>query len=76
MNSALDAIICIDTEGMITFWNPAGPEKIFGWKEAEVMGSRHSDTIIPEALEKCMRAGSKKYLKTGEAPGIECIAGT
>ena len=38
MNSALDAIICIDTEGLITVWNPQA-EKIFGWKEEEIRGS-------------------------------------
>jgi len=34
MNSALDAIICIDTAGAITVWNPQA-EKLFGWEEEE-----------------------------------------
>ncbi|MGG9961967.1 PAS domain S-box protein [Ferruginibacter sp. SUN106] len=72
MNSALDAIICIDTEGMITFWNPQA-EKVFGWKEAEVMGSRLSDIIIPEAFRKMHEGGIKKYLKTGEAPALNVL---
>ncbi len=47
MNAALDAIVCIDTQGMITFWNPQA-EQIFGWKQEEVMGKRLSSIIIPE----------------------------
>src|SRR5882762_3058652 len=37
MNAALDAIICIDANENIIFWNPQA-EKIFGWTEEEVKG--------------------------------------
>jgi len=46
MDSALDAIICINNEGFITVWTPQA-EKIFGWKEQEVLGKSLSQTIIP-----------------------------
>ena len=48
MNAALDAIVCIDTDGIVTFWNPQA-EEIFGWKQDEAMGKRLSSIIIPEA---------------------------
>ncbi|CAN5686930.1 hypothetical protein BH11BAC1_BH11BAC1_12380 [soil metagenome] len=65
MNGALDAIISIDTDGNITFWNPKA-ETIFGWKEAEVMGQQLSELIIPEQFRKHHKEGMKHYLDTGE----------
>jgi PAS domain S-box-containing protein len=65
MNAALDAIICIDTAGAITFWNPQA-EKIFGWREDEVIGKVLSATIIPEPYRAMHDKGLKEYLKTGK----------
>jgi PAS domain S-box-containing protein len=63
MNSALDAIVCIDTKGCITVWNPQA-EKIFGWSEQEVKGRRLSETIIPEQYRSLHEAGLKRFLTT------------
>ena len=67
MNAALDAIICMDTKGLITFWNPQA-EEIFGWHEAEVMGKRLSEIIIPGEFREMHNNGIENYLNTGEAP--------
>jgi PAS domain S-box-containing protein len=67
MNSALDAIITIDHRGLITFWNPQA-EKIFGWKEAEVLGKRLSDNIIPSYHKKGHEKGMDHYNRTGKGP--------
>lgn len=72
MNAALDAIICMDTKGCITFWNPQA-EKIFGWKEGEVMGSVLSELVIPERHRKMHEQGMQKYLNTGDAPMLNKI---
>ena len=72
MNSALDAIVCMDTDGMITFWNPQA-EKIFGWHEDEVMGKKLSEIIIPPQFRNMHEAGIKKYLITGEAPVLNTL---
>jgi len=66
MNSALDAIICMDVEGNVTFWNPSA-EKIFGWLSNEIMGQKLSNYIIPENLRSMHDHGMNHYLKTGEA---------
>jgi len=66
MNSALDAIVCIDIDGCIIIWNPQA-EKTFGFTEAEVMGRRLSETIIPEQYRALHEAGLKRYLSTGQA---------
>jgi PAS domain S-box-containing protein len=65
MNSALDAIVCIDIKGCITVWNPQA-EKIFGWQEHEMKGRRLSETIIPEQYRSLHEAGLKRYLTSGE----------
>jgi PAS domain S-box-containing protein len=72
MNSALDAIICIDINGRITVWNPQA-EKIFGWKESAVRGSLLSETIIPHKYRAAHEAGLKRYLQTGEGPVLNQI---
>lgn len=72
MNSALDAIICIDKDGMITFWNPQA-EQIFGWSENEVMGNLLSAIIIPEKFRAMHDNGMKNYLKTGEGKALNVL---
>jgi PAS domain S-box-containing protein len=72
MNAALDAIICIDTEGMVTFWNPQA-EQIFGWKQEEVMGKRLSSIIIPEAYRSMHDQGMEQYKITGKGPALNIL---
>jgi PAS domain S-box-containing protein len=67
MDSALDAIICIDRTGHITTWNPQA-EKIFGWKQQEVLGRLLSETIIPFQYRAAHEAGLRHYLATGDGP--------
>jgi PAS domain S-box-containing protein len=67
MNASLDAIITINKKGIITFWNPQA-EKIFGWKEEEIVGRRLSETIIPVKYREMHEKGMKHYAKTGEGP--------
>ena len=62
MNSALDAIICMDVEGNVTFWNPSA-EKIFGWLSNEIMGQKLSNYIIPENFRSMHDHGMNHYLK-------------
>ena len=72
MNAALDAIICMDVQGNITFWNPQA-EKIFGWKETEVMGTGLLNLIVPERYRKLHHQGMNKYLETGNGPALNSI---
>lgn len=65
MNSALDAIICIDQEGRITVWNPQA-ENIFGWKQEEVKGRLLSETIIPHKYRATHEMGLRHFLDTGK----------
>lgn len=72
MSGALDAIICIDTNESITFWNHKA-EVIFGWKETEALGQQLSELIVPEPYRKYHREGMKHYLKTGEGRALNVL---
>ncbi len=65
ISSALDAIVCMNTSGIVTVWNPQA-EKIFGWKENEIIGRRMSETIVPEQHRPAHEKGMKNYMQSGE----------
>ncbi|MDP5093749.1 MAG: PAS domain S-box protein, partial [Polaribacter sp.] len=72
MNGALDAIVTIDTNETINFWNPQA-EVIFGWKAEEVMGKPIAEIVIPEPFRKYHVEGLKNYLKTGEGKALNVL---
>jgi PAS domain S-box-containing protein len=63
-SSALDAVIMIDDEGKVTFWNNAA-EHIFGYTSDEMMGKELHIIIAPERYRQKYKAGIKQFLKTG-----------
>ena len=69
MKAALDAIICIDKKGLVTFWNPQA-ERLFGWKEVEVIGQDLSTLIIPDGYRSRHNEGMKNYEKTKFGPAL------
>jgi PAS domain S-box-containing protein len=69
INSALSAVIVIDSSGMITDWNERA-EKIFGWTKSQVAGRELAATIIPVSFREAHRRGLKHFLTTGEGPAL------
>ena len=67
MNAALDAIITVDNQGKITFWNPQS-ERIFGWKKEEVLGKPIADFIITEEDKMEPQDGMKPNLESEHSP--------
>ncbi|MBF0271488.1 MAG: PAS domain S-box protein [Magnetococcales bacterium] len=65
LDTALDAIISIDTKGNILEFNKAA-EHIFGFRKSEVMGKDISEIIIPPEMREAHRLGLIRYLATGE----------
>jgi PAS domain S-box-containing protein len=67
VQSALDAVITMDAQGLITGWNPqAGP--IFGWSREDAIGRRLAETIIPPQYREAHNRGLQQFLATGEGP--------
>ena len=67
IESALDAIVAMNHEGLIVGFNPAA-ERMFGHRSADVMGRALADVVIPPALRERHRQGLARYLATGEGP--------
>lgn len=63
---APDAIIAINDNSLITYWNPKA-EEIFGWSSNEVLNRSLAEVIIPAAYRQEHEKGMKRYLATGEA---------
>jgi PAS domain S-box-containing protein len=67
VDTALDAVISMDSGGRITAWNTRA-EAIFGWPAPEVLGRSLAETIIPPARRDAHQRGLERYLATGEGP--------
>jgi len=67
VDTALDAVITMSTDGLITSWNSQA-EEVFGWTWEEAIGVRMSDLIIPRQYREAHEAGLRRYLETGEGP--------
>jgi PAS domain S-box-containing protein len=69
IDTALDAVIAIDREGVIRGWNPQA-EIIFGWKRAEALGRQAADLVIPERYRE-----SSQGLRVLRGPGASTVVG-
>jgi PAS domain S-box-containing protein len=65
--SAQDAIIMINNEGKICYWNAAA-EKIFGYPAQETLGLVLHDLLTPERYLDEFRKGFSYFKETGEGP--------
>jgi PAS domain S-box-containing protein len=66
VDTALDAVVTMDGEGIITGWNRQA-EATFGWTSEEAVGRSLSETIIPPGYRDSHLLGLHRYLATGEA---------
>jgi PAS domain S-box-containing protein len=66
LDSALDSIVTIDHEGLITEFNRAA-EHTFGYRREQVVGQRMADILISPSLRETHARGFARYLATGEA---------
>jgi PAS domain S-box-containing protein len=65
VDSALDAVVAMDADGVITEWNKQA-EETFGWTRAEALGRRMVDTIVPPGYRLSHQRGLEHFLRTGE----------
>ncbi len=68
-NSAQDAIIMMDPQGKISFWNPAA-EKILGYTKNEVSGKNLHQLIAPEKYMASHLKAFSEFHKTGQGNAV------
>lgn len=67
--SALDAIIMMNDQGQIAYWNPAA-ETLFGYRAEETIGRDLHAMIMPQRFAGDFRRGFEHYIQCGEGPTI------
>jgi len=65
INSALDAVVAMDHDGLIISWNPQA-EVIFGWSAGEVLGRKLWEVIIPPTYREAHERGHRHLMEAGE----------
>ncbi|NOX35472.1 MAG: PAS domain S-box protein [Deltaproteobacteria bacterium] len=64
-SSAQNAIIMIDNDGNVSFWNKAA-QRIFGWRTKEVMGKNLHKLIVPKRYHADHFGAFHHFRETGE----------
>ncbi|MFY9584917.1 MAG: MHYT domain-containing protein [Candidatus Acidiferrales bacterium] len=67
VETALDAFVGMDSNGLITDWN-ARAEAIFGWARSETIGQVLAQVIIPGQYRDAHNQGLRNFLGSGEGP--------
>ena len=63
INHALDAIIGINSDGLVTTWNPQAVH-IFGWSKEQIIGQSLTNAIIPPRYREAYVEGLKRFAAT------------
>ena len=71
IDTALDAVVMMDSTGTITSWSNLA-ESIFGWLREEAVGRTLHETIIPLRYHESHLRGMKQFLATGEGRILNC----
>ncbi len=68
--AAQDAIVMIDHEDRVTFWNAAA-EKLFGYTRAEMLGQRLHSLLMPPEMKARHDAAFSHFIVTGKGGLID-----
>lgn len=68
-NSVWDAIIMINSKGIVTFWNESA-EKLFGFTREEILGTDIHKSVAAEPERSLAYTGLKLFSSTGKGPLI------
>ena len=63
-DAAKDAILMMDSQGIISYWNPAA-EAILGYSHAEAIGKDLHQLLTPERYREAHRAAMHEFARTG-----------
>ncbi|MGO8675433.1 MAG: response regulator [Limisphaerales bacterium] len=64
-SAVLDAIVMLDDQGRITFWNEAA-QRMFGLNREEALGKDLHEVLTPARYREAQRAGFDKLRQTGQ----------
>ncbi|ADR34873.1 PAS/PAC sensor signal transduction histidine kinase [Sulfuricurvum kujiense DSM 16994] len=67
--SAQDAILMMNDEGNISYWNEAA-ERMFGYSESEIMGWPLHEMLAPERFLEAHHKAFGHFKKTGEGAAV------
>ncbi len=67
VNSALDAVVQMDSDGKICGWSRQA-EVIFGWTNEEAVGMPLHEAIIPQRHREAHKRGLNRFLTSGVGP--------
>ena len=67
--SARDAIIMMDAQGRVSFWNTEA-ERTFGYTSEEIIGQNLHQCIAPQRYHEAHGAAFRKFQHTGEGDAI------
>ncbi|QJB56217.1 PAS domain S-box protein [Pseudodesulfovibrio sp. zrk46] len=73
--SAYDAIITVDDQGLITFWNDSA-EMMFGYTEEEALGQNVNTLILTPEDREGSEASMDTFARTGDGPAMDAIVET
>jgi len=68
-NTTSDAIVMINNDAKVTFWNHAA-DRMFGYKKREVFNKNISGYIIPEKSRNEFVDGFKEFKVSGKGPAV------
>jgi len=67
--SAQDAILTMDYEGKISFWNDAAT-KIFGWSSKDAIGKNLHKLLAPKKYLEAYQKGFEAFQRTGKGAAV------
>ena len=68
-SAAQDAVMMIDPEGNVSFWNAAA-ERVFGYTSEEVLGKDLHGTLAPATYSEAYLRGIAGFRKTGKGAAV------
>ena len=68
-DAARDAIIFMDPDGNIDFWNPAAVE-MFGYSEAEALGQPLHELLMPHQFRGAKEQAFPRFQESGEGAAV------
>ncbi len=68
-DSLLDAVITVDHEGLVEYWNPAA-EAMFGYSSADALGRAVHDLVMADNHRAQFSSGFARFQQTGQGAAV------